>query len=163
MNDKVLFVTKGGEQCDEGFSYVLELAKTLGAGIEVLIIYPSRMTNSFDDIMMAATYAEAGDLKTIKEMVDEEQDKFRELVARKISTLTLTSRPEEPKVDLVCHSADGDLSATIKAHLKNRPYIDMVLLSPSLAENKKSFDIKKLLKNISKPIVNISRPATIKI
>ena len=57
MNDKVLFVTRGGEDCDEGFSYVLELAKTLGAGIEVLIIYPSRMTNSFDDIMMAATYA----------------------------------------------------------------------------------------------------------
>jgi len=163
MNDKVLFVTRGGEECDEGFSYVLELAKTLGAGIEVLIIYPSRMTNSFDDIMMAATYAEAGDLKTIKAMVDEEQNKFKELVARKISALTLISRSQDPKVDLICHSADGDLTATIKNHLKNRPYIDMVLLSPSLAENKKSFDIKKLLKNISKPIVNISRPATIKI
>lgn len=161
MNDKVLFVTRGGEDCDEGFSYVLELAKTLGAGIEVLIIYPSRMTNSFDDIMMAATYAEAGDLKTIQTMVDGEQEKFRELVASKISALV--SRSQETKVDLVCHSADGDLTATIKNHLKNRPYIDMVLLSPSLSENKKSFDIRKLLKNISKPIVNISRPATAKI
>lgn len=161
MNDKVLFVTRGGEACDEGFSYVLELAKTLGAGIEVLIIYPSRMTNSLDDIMMAATYAEAGDLKTIQAMVDEEQSSFRELVARKISALI--SRSEETKVDLVCHSADGDLTMTIKNHLKNRPYIDMVLLSPSLSENKKAFDIKKLLKNISKPIVNISRPVAIKI
>jgi len=163
MNDKVLFVTRGGEDCDEGFSYVLELAKTLGAGIEVLIIYPSRMTNSFDDIMMAATYAEAGDLKTIQTMVDDEQEKFRELVARKISALALSSGSQETRVDLVCHSADGDLTATIKNHLKNRPYIDMVLLSPSLSENKKSFDIRKLLKNISKPIVNISRPATAKI
>jgi hypothetical protein len=161
MNDKVLFVTKGGEDCDEGFSYVLELAKTLGAGIEVLIIYPSRMTNNFDDIMMAATYAEAGDLKTVQAMVDAEQEKFRELVARKISALA--SRSQETRVDLVCHSADGDLTATIKNHLKNRPYIDMVLLSPSLSENKKSFDIKKLLKNISKPIVNISRPAAVKL
>ncbi|MGC2063980.1 MAG: universal stress protein [Thermodesulfovibrionales bacterium] len=163
MNDKVLFVTRGGEECDEGFSYVLELAKTLGAGIEVLIIYPSRMTNKFDDIMMAATYAEADDFKTVRSMVDDEQDEFRELVARKISAHTLISRSQETKVDLVCHSADGDLTVTIKNHLKNRPYIDMVLLSPSLSENKKSFDIKKLLKNISKPIVNISRPVAIKI
>lgn len=163
MNDKVLFVTRGGEMCDEGFSYVLELAKTLGAGIEVLIIYPSQMTNSFDAIMTAATYAEAGDLKTIQAMDNEDRDKFRELAARKISAHTVVSGSQEPKVDLVCHSADGDLAVTIKSHLKNRPYIDMVLLSPSLSENKKSFDIKKLLKNISKPIVNISRPVAIKI
>lgn len=163
MNDKVLFVTRGGEECDEGFSYVLELAKTLGAGIEVLIIYPSRMTNNFEDIMLAATYAEAGDFKTVNTIVDDEREKFRELVARKISARTLIGRPDEPGVDLVCHSADGDLSVTIKNHLKNRPYIDMVLLSPSLSENKKAFDIRKLLKNISKPIVNISRPATARI
>lgn len=164
MKDKILFVTKGGEQCDEGFSYVLELAKTLQAGIEVLIIYPSRMTNSFEAIMTAATYAEAGDFKTVQTSIDEEQSSFKELVRHQISSLiSQTQATQEPKVDLVCHSADGDLTATIKNHLKNRPYIDMVLLSPSLSENKKAFDIKKLLRNISKPIVNISRPVAVKI
>lgn len=162
MNDKILFVTRGGEQCDEGFSYVLELAKTLAAGIEVLIIYPSRLTNSFDDIMTAATYAEAGDFKTLRGMDAEEEAAFRELAARKISALTFSS-VGDPSVDLVCHSADGDLTATIKKHLLNRPCIDMVLLSPSLTENRKWFDIRKLLRNISKPVVNISRPAAIKI
>ncbi|MBA4372338.1 MAG: hypothetical protein C0402_05700 [Thermodesulfovibrio sp.] len=163
MKDKVLFVTRGGEQCDEGFPYVLELAKTLGSGIEVLIIYPSQMTSSFEGIMTAATYAEAGDFKTISTIVGEEQAEFRELAARKISAHTLLNGSREPGVDLVCHNADGDLTVTIKNHLKNRPYIDMVLLSPSLSENRKSFDLRKLLKNISKPIVNISRPAAIKI
>lgn len=161
MKDKVLFVTKGGEHCDEGFSYVLELAKTLDAGIEVLIIYPSRMTNNFEEIMMTAAYAEAGDLGTIKKMVESEQSDIRKLVEQKIGGLM--SRSRETQVDLVCHSADGDLTTTIKEHLRNRPYIDMVLLSPSLSENRKSFDIRKLLKNISKPIVNISRPVAIKI
>ncbi len=161
MKDKVLFVTKGGEQCDEGFSYVRELAKTLDSGIEVLIIYPSRMTNDFDDIMTAATYAEAGDLKTIREMVEAEQGAIKKMVEQKIGGLS--SGSGETQVDLVCHSADGDLTATIKGYLKNRPYIDMVLLSPSLSENKKSFDIRKLLKNISKPIVNISRPVAAKL
>lgn len=114
--------------------------------------------------MTAATYAEAGDFKTVQTSMDEEQSAFKELVRRHISSLiSQTQTTEEPTVDLVCHSADGDLTVTIKNHLKNRPYIDMVLLSPSLTENKKAFDIKKLLRNISKPIVNISRPVAVKI
>ncbi|TAN42258.1 MAG: hypothetical protein EPN25_03410 [Nitrospirae bacterium] len=156
MKDKILFVTKGGEQCDEGFSYVLELAKSLQAGIEVLIIYPSQVTNTFDDIMTVATFAEAGDLQTIKKMMDAEQNEFRALVERKISSLAAQS--QDTAIDLACHRADGDLALTIKTFLKTRPNVDMVLLSPSLSDSKRSFDIKKLLKNISKPIVNISRP-----
>jgi hypothetical protein len=156
MKDKILFVTKGGEQCDDGFPYVLELAKTLNAGIEVLIIYPSQVTNSFEDIMTAAAFAEAGDLQTIKKMMEAEQNEFKALVERKISSLV--GKSQETAVDLSCHRADGDLATTIKTFLKTRPYVDMVLLSPSLTDNRKSFDIKKLLKNISKPIVNISRP-----
>ena len=35
----------------------------------------------------------------------------------------------------------------------------MVLLSPNLSENKKGIDFKKLFKNITKPVVTISRPA----
>ncbi|MBI5102947.1 MAG: hypothetical protein HZB33_14095 [Nitrospirae bacterium] len=156
MTNKILFVTKGGEQCDDGFPYVLELAKSLDAGIEVLIIYPSQITNSFEDIMTAATFAEAGDLQTIKKMMDAEQDAFKAMVEKKISGLI--SRSQETAVELACHRADGDLAGAIKGFLKSRPYVDMVLLSPSLSENRKTFDIKKLLKNISKPIVNISRP-----
>jgi len=161
MKDKVLFVTRGGEECDEGFPYVLELARTLQAGIELLIIYPSRMTTNLDDILMAATYAEAGDLKTVRGMMEAEQEEFRSLAERKISGLI--SRSQETGVDLAFSSTDGDLTTTIKNYLKDRPYIDMVLLSPSLAETKKGFNLKKLIKNISKPIVNISRPAAAKI
>lgn len=40
MKEKILFVTKGGENCDEGFSYVLELAKALNSNIAVLVVYP---------------------------------------------------------------------------------------------------------------------------
>ena len=161
MKDKVLFVTRGGEECTEGFSYVVELAKTLSAGVDVLIIYPSSITNNLDDIMMAATYAEAGDFNTVHTMIESEKNEFRSLAERKMSGFI--SRTQEPEVDLSCSAADGDLTTTIKDYLKDRPYIDMVLLSPSLAEQKKTFDIKKLIKNISKPIVNISRPATAKI
>ena len=62
-------------------------------------------------------------------------------------------------MDLTYQTAVGDTITAIKDFLKNTPNIDMILLSPNLSENKKGIDLKKLLKNITKPIVTISRPA----
>ncbi len=161
MKDKILFVTKGGEQCDEGFSYALELAKTLNVTIETLIMKPTNMTTQFEEIMAAAAFAEAGDMKTVKEIMECEQNRCREKLNNKIRELS--RKAEETDITMHCHTSEGDVAAAIKVFLKDRPTIDMVLISPSLSENKKTIDIKKLLKNISKPIVHISRPATAEI
>jgi len=156
MKNKILFVTKGGETCDEGLSYVLELAKTLNADIEVLIMSSAQMTTQFEDIMAATAFAEAGDLKTMKEVMESEQCPCRDLLEKKISDIMKSSK--ESAVDLLCHMSEGDVAAAIKLLLKGRKNIGMVLLSPSLSENKKSLDIRNLIKNISKPIVHISKP-----
>jgi hypothetical protein len=161
MKDKILFVTKGCEQCDEGSSYALELAKTLHAGIEILIMNASHPETQFEDVMAAAAFAEEGDLKTTKEILESEQIACRKKLEEKINGLIRSSK--ETAVELSCHLSNGDVSAAIKGHLKNRPDIAMVLLSPSLSENKRSLDIRKLLKNISKPIVHISKPLTAEI
>lgn len=157
MTDKILFVTKGGDHCDEGFSYVLELAKTLNAGIEVLIMQPARL----EDILAAAAFAEEGDIKSTKEFLEGQHHVCSAVLEEKIRGFIHTSK--ETAVDLICHMAEGDIAAAVKTFLKTRPYIDMVLLSPALSDNRKSHDMKKLLKNISKPIVHISRPATAEI
>ena len=65
-------------------------------------------------------------------------------------------------LSLVHHTAFDDTITAIKEYLKNRPFIDMVLLSPNLAAGKKGLDLKKLLKNITKPIVSISSLAEAK-
>jgi len=156
MKDKILFVTKGCKQCDEGSSYALELAKTLHAGIEILIMNASHPATEFEDIMAAAAFAEEGDMKTMKEVMESEQIACRKLLEEKINGLIRSSK--ETAVELSCHLSAGDVSAAIKDHLKNRPDIAMVLLSPSLADNRKSLKIKKLIKAISKPIVHISKP-----
>ena len=161
MTDKILFVTKGGEHCDEGLSYVLELAKTLNAGIEVLILSPAKLTNRFEDIMAAAAFAEAGDLKTMKEVMESEQCACRDLLEKKIGEIIQSSK--ESAVALVCHLSEGDVTTAVKSFLKGRKNIDMILLSPSLAESRKSLDIRRLLKDISKPIVHISKNATAEI
>lgn len=156
MKDKILFVTKGGENCDEGFSYVLELAKTLNTGIDVLIIYPGKMMSTFEDIMVAAAYAEAGDFNMIESMMEAEHKKIKDQVEQKIKDII--SRSMENSIAATYHIAEGDVASIIKNYLKTRPAIDMVLFSPNLSGNKKYVDIKKLTRNISKPIVNISRP-----
>jgi len=157
MKDKILFVTKGGDQCDEGFSYVLELAKTLNAGIEVLIVQPARL----EDILAAAAFAEEGDFKSSKEAMGGQHHLCSAVLEEKIRGFLHSSK--ETAVDLLCHMTEGDVASTVKDFLKTRPYVDMVLISPSLSENKKSLDVKKLLKSVSKPIVHISKPATAEI
>jgi hypothetical protein len=161
MKDRVLFVTKGGESCEEGFSYVTELALTLNAGIDVLFIFPEQSNRTFDDIMVMAAFAEAGDFKTVKKQMEEEQRRSKEEADTRIRSFI--ERARRTVSDLVYEISFSDISSAIKSHLKNRPYIDMVLLSPSLSANKKSIDLKKLIENISKPIVYISKPLSAEI
>ena len=159
MKEKLLFVTKGGADCDNGFTYILELAKTLNAGIAVLLVYNKRTMETYEDVMAAVAFAEAGDHETVKELMHKQEKEIKEIEDRKARELT--ERCREVFVDLTYQTAVGDTITAIKDFLKNKPNIDMILLSPNLSENKKGIDLKKLLKNITKPIVTISRPAKV--
>lgn len=156
MKEKILFVTKGGEDLDKGFSYALELAKALNSGIAALVVYPRQMMSSFEDVMSAATFAEAGDFDTVKTLMDAQEHDLRETEKQKIGEMS--ARAREITVDLTHQVASGDVSTAIREYLKGRTGVDMVLLSPNLAGSKKILDLKKLMKNISKPIVNITVP-----
>ena len=156
MKERILFVTKGGENCEEDFQYVLELAKALHRGIAILMIYPSQMMSSFDDVMSAAAFAEAGDFNTVKTLLDSQEKTLKETEKARIGEMS--RKAAEAAVDLICNIATGDVGSSVKEYMKSRPGVDMVLLSPTLAGNKKLLDIKKLVKNISKPIVNITMP-----
>jgi len=72
MKEKLLFVTKGGENCDEGFSYVLELARALNTGIEMLMVYSKGVLDKYEDVMAAVAFAEAGDVEITRELLREE-------------------------------------------------------------------------------------------
>lgn len=157
MKEKLLFVTKGGEDCNEGFSYVLELAKTLNSNIAVLMIYSKGKMETYEDVMAAVAFAEAGQLETVKELMNKQTAEIKEIEKMKIAELSDKCR--ENSLEFIYQTAAGDSIDAIKHFLKNRPGIDMVLLSPNLSKNKKGIDFKKLLKNITKPVVTISRHA----
>ena len=117
------------------------------------MVYSKRAMESFEDVMVAATFAEAGDVETMRELMhgQEEGDKTN-------------SRGKDKRFLRKCMDANIDFSSEVKAgeaiqvikdFLKDRPSIDMVLLSPNLSDDKKLLDVRKMLKNITKPIVTI--------
>ena len=156
MKEKILFVTKGGENTDEGFSYVLELAKALNSGIAVLVVYPRQIMTSFEDVMSAAAFAEAGDFQTVRTLMKEQETELKETEEKKIKEMKV--KAAEISVGLIYKTVSGDVASAITDYLKERTGIEMVLLSPNLSKERKILDIRKLLKNISKPIVNITLP-----
>ncbi|MBI5741033.1 MAG: hypothetical protein HZA16_09950 [Nitrospirae bacterium] len=156
MKETLLFVTKGGEDCDNGFAYILELAKNLDAGVAMLMVWQKGMMNAYEDVMAAVAFAEAGDLDTVKELMQAQEKEIREAAEKKIGEMTEKCR--ENSVPFTHQTVSDDTVTAIKNYLKSRHDVDMVLLSPNLSSGKKGIDLKKLLKNITKPIVTISRP-----
>ena len=156
MKEKILFVTKGGERADEGFPYALELAKALNSGVALLVLYPRQMMATFEEVMSAAAFAEAGDFATVRKLMDEQETELHELRERKIREMK--AKAGQVSVTLSYKFATGDIAAAITEYLKERTAIEMVLLSPDLAKERKILDLRKLLRNIAKPIINISLP-----
>jgi len=153
MKEKLLFVTKGGEDCGKGFSYVLELAKALDAGVAVLTVYSKRAMETFEDVMAAAAFAEAGDVETMRELMRGQEKEIKETAEKKINDFS--EKCKDADIDFSYEVKAGEAIQVIKDFLKDKPGIDMILLSPNLSGDKKLLDIKKMLKSITKPIVTI--------
>ncbi|MBI4849181.1 MAG: hypothetical protein HY808_11500 [Nitrospirae bacterium] len=157
MKEKLLFVTKGGDDCDNGFPYILELAKTLNAGIAMLMVYNKKVMSAYEDVMAAVAFAEAGDLETVKQLIQSQEKEIKEASDKKIRGMY--EKCSENSVPFTHQIIADDAIKAIKNFLKDRPGIDMVLLSPNLYAGKKGIDLKELLRNITKPIVSISKLA----
>lgn len=155
MQEKILFVTRGGEDSDNGFAYAVELAKSLNTGIAVLMVYSKHASTVYEDVMAAIAFAEAGDTETVRNLMHEQEEEIKNGAEKKIKEFIEIC--EKNSLSLVHHTAFDDTISAIKNFLKERPFIDMVLLSPNLSD-KKGIDFKKLLKNITKPIVAMSTP-----
>jgi hypothetical protein len=155
--EKLLFVTKGGEDCDNGFNYILELAKTLNAGIAMLMVYNKNVMQTYEDVMAAVAFAEAGDHQMVRDIMKEEGKRIEEKTDMKINEIVEKCR--ENSVSFTYQIESEEAITAIKYFLKNNPGTDMVLISPNLSERKKGIDLKKLIKHITKPVVTISRLA----
>ncbi|MFH1961680.1 MAG: hypothetical protein ABIJ30_02205 [bacterium] len=150
MKEELLFVTNATNEWDEGFSYVLELAQTLKARIAVLMVQPK---NTYEEMMVAMTLAEGGVPEMAKDHLLSGQEKRLKSVEAK-NVQELSERCKSSAIDFTCEVRIGDTISLIQEFLKKRPATGMVLLSPDFS---RGLDMRKMTKNINKPIVLITR------
>ncbi|MBU0701096.1 hypothetical protein KKE26_07390 [bacterium] len=153
MKEELLFVTKDTDEWDEGFSYVLELAQTLKAGIAVLMVTDRQPKNTYEEMMIAVALAEGGSPDMARNHLLTGQNKRLKAVESK-NVRKLSEKCVGSAVDFICEVRVGDTISLIKELLKKRPAISMILLSHSLS---RVLDKGKMIKDITKPIVLITR------
>ena len=156
MKKKLLFITRGDGSFAEGFSYVIELARSMNSGVSILFVYKKKTIGSYEDIMAAAAFAQAGEFRSAKELLKEQEKETEELAQQQF--IELRNICGEYQADLTYRSYIGDPLPAIKDFLKNNSGIDMVLISNNFSFRKKGRELMKLIKNITKPIVSISAP-----
>ncbi len=161
MKEKLLFVTKGDEDYEEGFSYVVELSRILKTNIFMLMVYDESFIETFQDSMAAAAFAEAGEPGTAREISEERLRRIQEDTEKRIDALSGKYCGNGAPLKIRCKAVAGDIISNIEKLVESEPAIDMVLLSPTLS-NKGGVSARKLLKNISRPIVTMSKPADAK-
>ena len=153
----ILFATKAGAKSMEGFPYALELARSLRTGLGMLIIRASRLSGALEEAMMAATFAEAGDIATAREILQSEELEIE--AAHGVQLASAKRQCRETGIDFAAYAAAGDDVEAIRDTLKLRPGIEMVLLSPSLGAPRSGGYLKRILSRITKPVVAISQQA----
>jgi hypothetical protein len=157
MKHKLLFVTYKDNHEDEGLSYVIGLAKTLNKDLSIFLIGKRRLTKKFEDVMTAATFAEADEHETARQMATGEQKEVNGHVDPKLEPFV--GKCHESGIEVDIRSFKQDVFPTIKNYFKRRNGIDIVLLGPNVAESGSinARELKRLASSISRPIVAIAR------
>ncbi len=154
MKRNLLFVSYRDGDFGHDLSYALDLAKMTDKGMAILLLNRKRLADKFEDMMTAATFAEAGEHAAASEIMKSSQaeDGLKSM---------LEKRCRESGTAASVYSALHDAVASLGSFLKQNSTIDMVLLSPSITENGEisSRELKRLLRTSSRPIVTMTRQA----
>jgi len=158
MRRDLLFVTFLNERYEEGLSYAIDLARTLGNGLSVLLVHEKRknLAEKFSDIMSAAAFAEAGEHDAARELILSRQlDLMKEIAA------AFEAKCEAAGVKLRMTTSELDAVHAVKAYIKDHPPVDMVLLSPPATQDGgvSAKELNTLVKTAGRPVVTISRQA----
>jgi hypothetical protein len=151
---EILLVTKGDRAYDEAFSYVFDLSKILDARIHILMVYDKPLLETVETNMAATAFAEAGESKTVKEILQDRQHGIREDAINKL--VAAIKKYTGNSVEINCDVAEGRLVPNIMGFLKKNKSIEMVFLSPSVNGNG-FIGAKEIFKKISIPVVTMSR------
>lgn len=152
----LLFVAYRNEELGAGSSYVVDLAKTMGEDIALLLVRKKNdFMKKFERLMTAISFAEAGDHETARQVmiIDDPSPKDREKLG------PFMEQCRSAGVDLHLHAADVSAIPGIGAFLRDHRSVDKIVLSPSLIEegNMSNRELTRLVRSASRPVVTMTR------
>lgn len=156
---QLLFATFDDEGLDDAFNYAVELARTLDKDLCVLIVHEKRLTEKFDDLMTAVTFAETMGEETEQGMLRSGIRKVEGGLDDRMSRLRNRGRMSGVPVEVF--TAGSKIVDAVNDFIRQYPVIDMVLLGPTVAGrgSVSAKQLKKLVSSVSRPVVTMARQA----
>jgi len=147
---EILYVAYRDEPLEDGVSYAMYLASTLGETLRVVLLSPSGIGRKFNDLMTAVTFAEANEHDTARTIMSGDGEAGK---AASIQNL-LMSKFEDADIEASVHIG---LDATIKVVMNflRQKKVDLVLLSPAVTDSRSL--LNKLIKFSPRPVITMSR------
>ena len=160
MRRNLMFVTYQNQNFDDGLTYAIDLAKTLGKGLSVLLLEEKKgVMERLSDIMAASAFAEACEPTAAIEIAGGVRPTQKEMEENKGR---IVRKCQVSGIDISVKTTALDILAAIKDTLKTASDIDMVLLGPTVTESKMvtARELTRLVKSATKPVVTIARQAS---
>ncbi|MFA5353862.1 MAG: hypothetical protein WC291_06515 [Thermodesulfovibrionales bacterium] len=152
---QLLFVTSSEGQSDEGLPYALDFARTMDLGVSILMVVRKAMSEKWEEIMTAVTFAEAGEHDTARELLSGNSGKEGHLPL-------IAERCRKEGIAAEVYATSRDILAAISSLIRQKNGIDMVMLSPSVTDKGvlSARDLQRLVKTASRPVVTMARQVT---
>jgi hypothetical protein len=155
MKKKMLFVTYLDGHPEEGFSYVIQLAKVMNEDLMVFLFRGKRLSRNSDALVNADTLKEAVEVETGRVITMGSQETPE--TEKKLAGLVYKCKKSRIKVDL--YSFRSDVVSAIEEYFRHKNGIDMVLLGPNITEHTHITQrtLKKLCDTVARPIVTMAK------
>ncbi|MGA2191878.1 MAG: hypothetical protein ABSG42_00675 [Nitrospirota bacterium] len=156
----LLFVTyRNNGHFDDGLSYAIHLAKTLGKDLSVLLLKERGLIDKFSDMIATSAFAEACEPTAAIEM--SEGRKTRDDAGKRGAEIGKKCRMEG--VDVQVRATDKDLLPAIRESIAESDNIEMVLLGPTVTDggSVSARELSRLVKSATRPVITIARHANV--
>ena len=148
---EILYVAHGGDDLNDGLSYAMYLAKTMGTDLQVMVINSRTASERFDDAMTAVTFAEHGERESAIEALDGGVPTPVDETAAQYATVRDRCRAEGITVRILTGPANTVSAVSQVVSPKSR--FEMVLLSPGLTKRRSVRN--SLLDVLPRPVVTM--------
>jgi hypothetical protein len=160
MKKKMLFVTYLDKHPEEGFSYVIELAKVMNEDLMVFLLREESILRNHDKVGSVEVQTEAVEVETEGRVINAN---FQNTLETKKQLAGVVYKCKKSGIKVNLYSSSSNVVSVIEQYFRHKNGIDIVLLSPNITEHSHITQrtLKKLSHSIARPIVTMAKQTSI--